>query len=1227
MSPLQRTKCDICTAKIPKHQPRLVCDICSSQKHLKCQGLTKSDVRNLSHQRTWTCFQCISSILPVNACVINRSKKRVMSNENVDKKRFKSKCGSCNGYSYSEKNVRKCNWCDKNVHSKCWRGILGCNSCCDSMIPGASVFNHELTGDYNFKNNVMYNPYHNSHMTMQLGDLINNEASNDTWNEISDFLIKCQYKQPNKKSARNNELDILSLNVRSLTKFISYARENTELFEHHDILCLNETNCLEDKLPNGLNDITIENFYEPLIKSPVRDTGRGGGLAIYVNKRVCDEANIETFDPNPEPLNTSGEFQFIKIKHCKGTNKTFILGNVYRSPSRKPDSFNKLYDLVLNKLNRHSKKLVYIVGDFNQDLIKYEQDINSQNLTDIASNHGFVQIVSRPTRITDHSATLIDHVYTNSLDSTISCNIITHDISDHLATNTKISLESSGHNFAYNLRNISTEDCNKERRIFNEANNHIFEELIGNETWDGLTDDMDAQTKYDKFSETYMKHYNTAYPLKSNRTRRENERANPKPWILPWLEEACARKQNHYHNFVKEPSPENKTLYDKWSAFCTKHVNKAKAKYYKKYFDEYQDNSRKQWQMINNLLNRSRKKNSIKRLVKEDGSIVNTPLGMAETFNEYFTNIAANLKQTTGYGPGPHMHTHDHTDYLHDPAVNSIYLKPSEPSEVYEIINNFKNKATLDCKISVLKIANKNFRFTTTLSNVINSSLDQGTFPQQLKTARVVPIHKGGDKCTVSNYRPISLLTSFSKIYEKIMHNRMLSFLQSNNSLFEAQYGFRPGRSCEHAILNAQNILLNSLNSRQISLLLLIDYSKAFDMVDHEILATKLEHYGIRGKALDWMKSYLQDRSQFVSVDGTDSSAKPLRYGVPQGSILGPLLFIIYINDLPGISNIARFIMYADDANIIITADSISEINNLLRELCIKLVHWVKCNGLALNLKKTNYMIFSRQKVELPEPFTISNVVIERKTEARFLGVIFDEKLNWTSHIKHLKSKMCRYIGVMYKLKRYLPPKVRLQIFHSFIQSHVNYCSLVWGFSSKTNIEAIFSQQKKGIRAIAPGFINYNYKDGELPGHTKPYFTQFKILTVHGIIALNALTFMHKAKHFPNSLPSSLRNTIPDNAPTLGSNHETAESWLAAYNNKYYRPSLFYKGPMIATMPEVAQQISPACLLKIKIYKNNIKTYILKVQANGDENEWLSHNNILSNIPGLRKSDRIATMN
>ena len=587
----------------------------------------------------------------------------------------------------------------------------------------------------------------------------------------------------------------------------------------------------------------------------------------------------------------------------------------------------------------------------------------------------------------------------------------------------------------------------------------------------------------------------------------------------------------------------------------------------------------------------------------------------------YFANIASNLKSNSR----PMHSPYEFENFLRAPVSNSIYIGPVSSSEIYEIVKNMKNKATLDTKVNPLKIANTDDKFTKVLAKVINASFTQGIFPQSLKTARVVPIFKSGPKTEVSNYRPISLLSSFSKIYEKLMHVRIANFLNRNNSIHELQYGFRSGRSCEHALLKAQHLLLDSLNKRQISLLLFIDFSKAFDMVEHSILLKKLEHYGIRGIALSWMRSYLENREQFVTVNGKDSVKKNVRYGVPQGSILGPLLFVIYINDIPEIFKFAKFILYADDANILLTGKCIAEIEEQFLELSTALLKWGDCNGLALNLKKTNYMIFSRQKIHNTRNLFIANTLIERKTEARFLGVVVDDKLSWSQHIKCIKSKMSRYVGIMFKIKRFLPTQARLQIFHSFVQSHLNFCSLVWVFSTKANIEVLFASQKKGMRAVMPGYVNYFYKDGKLPTHTKSGFRQHGVLTVHGIITKNVLIFMHKLNNFPNLLPPSVRETIGANAPIrrVCSDHETCKDWLEIFGTNIFNKSISYKGPLLYVDSVWDKIMTPSALLSMKAFKRNVKRVLLELQGRGDAVEWQADNFLIYNISGLRKSARI----
>ena len=1118
-------------------------------------------------------------------------------------------------------------WCDKSVHVKCHRDALGCVKCCEENIVGYNVHCVDLNENYGLKSDrVSFNPYCRESIINDIGDRIDELDHGSTyWNDLSNKLQRCEYKQPTHvKPATFNELKILSLNVRSLHNSIDKFREEIETYSNFDVLSFNETNCTFNKLPNGVTDIILENFHEPILQDPIRKTGRGGGLALYINKKVCDQEQIEFFRPKFEgDGDPNGEFQFVKIHDCKKSNKTKLLVNVYRSPSRNVDNFVELLDNVLRSLDRHSRKHIVFTGDFNVDLVKYEHDKAGQNLISVFEKHGFAQMVSRPTRVTDHSATLIDHVYTNDILNTASCHVLTVNISDHLATLTTLKLDNQRNRSARESSRVNSEYQSAYRK-FSAAAHAEFKSLIESELWSEVYRMTCANDQYKKFEEIYKKHYDQAYPLKRPANRRKNERRDPKPWILPWLEDACARRQYLYHKKIKQPTMTNIAAYTKIDKFCNKQIDLAKKKYYKNFFDEHRDNSKKQWQLINGLLNRNAKYSGSIRLKDEHGNILSRNSDVAAKFNEYFSNIATNIKTQIStrqtFDPG------GFEQFLqHGPAVDTeITLSPVTSHEVLGVINKFKNKATLDTKIEPMKCASEVTNFTEILAFIINSSFTQGIFPDPLKSARVVPIHKGGSKTDVTNYRPISLLCSFSKIYEKLMHTRVLEFLDSNNSLFESQYGFRPGMSCEHALLNAQNKILHSLGNKKISLLLLLDYSKAFDVIEHTIMMKKLKHYGINGVALKWFESYLSGRQQFVTIEGTDSRPKDIQYGVPQGSILGPLLFIIYINDLPNISNLADFILYADDANIVITGYSEEEIQCKVDQLSLLLMKWVDSNGLALNLKKTHFMLFSNHRSSAHSNIQVSigGVQINRVTEARFLGVIIDEKLTWSKHVNAVKVKMNRYVGIMYKLKRHLPMTARLQIYQSFVQSHINFCSLVWGFTSKSHIDSLFTKQNQGVRIVMPGFVNLYYRDGQLPAHTKDSFKEYGILTIHGVIVKNALLLMHKIKHFPHTVPSSIKNLFPSNIPTHNSNLDNSSEWLSTYGSSIFRQSIFFKGPLLAITETNVNITCPPSLFSVNIYKSNAKRILLEQQSitNNNEQSWPTF--LLNNIPGLRKSQR-----
>ena len=337
-------------------------------------------------------------------------------------------------------------------------------------------------------------------------------------------------------------------------------------------------------------------------------------------------------------------------------------------------------------------------------------------------------------------------------------------------------------------------------------------------------------------------------------------------------------------------------------------------------------------------------------------------------------------------------------------------------------------------------------------------------------------------------------------------------------------------------------------------------------------------------------------------------------------------MFMIYINDLPNIHKAAKFILYADDANIILTGKDIHEITEQAQRLTTLLADWVNCNGLKLNLTKTYYMIYTRNKLYREHNYnlSISNTDIKRVTESKFLGVLMNEKMNWNSHVAAIRQKMSRYIGVLYKLKSILPESARLTIYHSMVQSHLNYCALIWGFTTKSNIESIFAVQKKGIRTVMPGFVNYFYRKGETPGHTKPAFTKHRILTIHNIIIKNALIFMLKQhRHLDiRELPDSVAATIHNDAPRPGNDvtHETNGEWHAKYSTHYFQSSIFYKGPLLF-MDLFDNQL--LCLVSKASIKTTVKRTLITIQSSGNTEEWQAENFKLYNISGLRKSHRI----
>ena len=371
-----------------------------------------------------------------------------------------------------------------------------------------------------------------------------------------------------------------------------------------------------------------------------------------------------------------------------------------------------------------------------------------------------------------------------------------------------------------------------------------------------------------------------------------------------------------------------------------------------------------------------------------------------------------------------------------------------------------------------------------------------------MKIAKVTPIYKKGSPYMLNNYRPISILPIISKIIERFVNKQLITFLDKYDIIYRNQYGFRKSYSTKLALVDLVTEIINDIDKGNFTLGIFLDLTKAFDTINHNILLSKLRFYGIRGIPFNWFQSYLTNRRQFVHAYGYNSSTLHLNYGVPQGSILGPLLFLIYINDIPSSSNYFNFKLFADDSNLFHSFAS-KTFPTLETETNIEKVNnWCLANKLTINNEKTNYMIFSsaRKNLTYKPVLHFNNNVMKQVQCTTYLGLTIDQHLTWKPHIKKVLSKINPLIGLLAKLRHYLPKATLVLLYNSLILPHLSYGLESWGSTYNTTLDPLYRQQKKLVRIIS-------FKDRLT--HSRPLFNSLGILDIFDQFKYQLATFMH----------------------------------------------------------------------------------------------------------------------
>ena len=827
-------------------------------------------------------------------------------------------------------------------------------------------------------------------------------------------------------------------NIRGLLTNFAKVESLIGIYNNMDILTLSETH-ITSHAGNDNNSLYEIPGYKFISKN--RSNGKCGGVAMYVTDRMSWTRREDLENDNIEAI-------FIEV-HQKNA-KSFLVGSVYRPPDGSAylhKDFNQHFQDMLATINSMSIELI-LLGDINSDFNKANV---CKELKDIITLQGFDQLIKKPTRVTPETSTLIDVILTNNKAVIADVDVVPLSLSDH----DFICCVRKLNHLKYQYRTITCRNYTKYDPI-------KMQEDLSLLNVDELHNIRDVNRAWSYLKNFLLTVFNKHAPIITKRVKGR---------FCPWLTADVKRQINHKDQLLRKfRTSKNRNDWDNYKFArnnCNAAVRRAKKNYHQEQINENRNNPRRFWKSIKAVFpSNSKTPDPLREVLSEANSRQST----ANKFCHFFSNVARQLKENSL------------------PLINFVWKSPDNSKKKTDSIFKFEYVS----KIYIQKELKSMKRFKATgydnlpsnlvkdgadyiaapLAYIINLSLTTGVVPSEWKTALVKPLHKSGDKSNPDNYRPISILPVISKVLEKSVHNQLSNYLESNRLLSDRQFGYRKKRSTELATALFLDDIRRSTDDGKLTGVVYIDLSKAFDTLGHATILSKLEEYGISNTSLDWFKDYLFGRTQIVLRDDSLSDPCFITCGVPQGSILGPLLFLIFFNDFPEILNKCSVVQFADDTVIYVSAKTVAEIEEILNTELKNIAMYFTKNELIINLKpgKTESMLLGTakrlSKTDRVLKLFYNHTEILACQSYKYLGTYIDPTLSLAEQFDKMYKKASSRLKLLSKMKFYLTDESTKLVYNALIQPILRYNCLLCLNISATKVKRLESLDRRANSLI-----------------------------------------------------------------------------------------------------------------------------------------------------------------